>query len=221
MQDTTGGDTTGIWYQNITPGTGHNRHAGLSRSGILCIYLKSHLTDKYILTDTVLDHFRDLWGISRLRALRLAMHNILKYKGGKMRVLIPSHLAYGVSGAGSGSSTVANGRIAGNQCLDYTINMLPDQAAYDDVVIQTYMAANNLTVIPKSQRYGSGMYYKITTAPTGTNAININSTVTLTYTGYLIEQYVFDNTFATLQQYNLTDITGVYCRIKEWDCSFE
>jgi len=41
------------------------------------------------------------------------MRNLLKNKGGKIRLLIPSHLAYGTTGVGSGSSTVTNNRIAG------------------------------------------------------------------------------------------------------------
>jgi len=189
----TGHDTTGIWYKIITPGKDINDTLGYADQ-VSYVYTQKTFDNKYVLTDTVLDHFQGLVGHIAPDGLAMALHNILKYNGGKMRVIIPSHLAYGRSGAGSGSSTVSNGRIAGNQCIDYTINTVSNQAAYDDMVIQNYMTANNLTGYTKT---ADGLWYKITTAPTGTNNITINSTVTATYTGTLLNGTVFDNNSAT------------------------
>jgi FKBP-type peptidyl-prolyl cis-trans isomerase FkpA len=195
QKDTTGKskgqDTTGIWYKIITPGN-PNDTLGYA-DGVSYVYTQKSFDNKYVLTDTILDHFQGFLGHIAPKGLMLAMHNILKYNGGKMRVIIPSHIAYGVSGVGSGSSTVTNGRIAGNQCLDYTISTITDQSAYDQVVIHSYMTANSLNGYTQT---ADGLWYKITTAPTGTNHITINSSVTLNYTGTLLNGTVFDNTAA-------------------------
>jgi hypothetical protein len=45
------------------------------------------------------------------------VYNLLKHKGASMRLLVPSRLAYGKTGYGSGSVTNVNSRIAGNQSL--------------------------------------------------------------------------------------------------------
>ncbi|MGZ3874140.1 MAG: FKBP-type peptidyl-prolyl cis-trans isomerase [Mucilaginibacter sp.] len=203
-------DTTGIWYKIITPGKDITDTLGYTDQ-VSYVYTQKSFDNKYILADTVLDHFQGYVGHIAPKGLAMAFHNILKYNGGKMRVLIPSHLAYGVSGAGSGSSTVANGRIAGNQCLDYTINTITDQAAYDQVVIQNYMTANNLSGYTKT---ADGLWYKITTAPTGTTAMNINSSVTATYTGTLLNGTVFDNSSATTAA-TFTDLLGFTTGFRE------
>src|SRR5579872_7603 len=142
VKDTTGGDTTGIWYKIITPGTGV---AVDYPTEISYVYTIKSFDGLYNSVDTVVNHFDGLVGHTAPNGLILAIRNILKYKGGKMRVLIPSHLAYGVNGVGSGSKTITNGRIAGNQCLDYTVELIDNQDKYDDAVIQTYLTANNLT----------------------------------------------------------------------------
>lgn len=210
QKDTTGQDTTGIWYKIITPGKDVTDTLGYADQ-VSYVYTQKSFDNKYILADTILDHYQGYVGHIAPKGLAMAFHNILKYNGGKMRVLIPSHLAYGVSGAGSGSSTVANGRIAGNQCLDYTINTIADQAAYDQMVIQNYMTANNLSGYTKT---ADGLWYKITTAPTGTTAININSTITLTYTGTLFNGTVFDNNNATTAA-TINDVLGFTGGFKE------
>jgi len=61
-----------------------------------------------------------------------------------MRVLIPSHWLT-VKWCGTGSITLTNGRIGGNQCLDVTVNLIKNQGDYDQMVIKNYMTANNLT----------------------------------------------------------------------------
>ena len=131
------------------------------------------------------------------------MHNVLK-RGGSMRILIPSHLAYGVSGYGTGSKNNVNSRIAGNQCLDYYVHAINNQPAYDDVVIQSYMSANGFTGYQKT---ASGLWYKIVTPGIGTDPITINTTVTSTYTGELLNGNIFD-------QYNTADGSGI---AKEFD----
>jgi FKBP-type peptidyl-prolyl cis-trans isomerase len=121
--------------------------------------------------------------------LQLMVKNVLK-KGGSMRLLIPSRLAYGVKGAGSGSSSTVNSKIAGNQCLDYYIHAINDQKAYDDDIMVKYIAANNLTGYQKTPL---GLYYKINKAGTGTVPITDNTTVNINYVGLLLNGTTFDS----------------------------
>src|SRR6201986_612872 len=89
-KDTSGKDTTGIWYKILTPGTGQLLDYPDSLS---YVYTVKTFDNKYLALDTVLNHFDGLLGHTAPNGLMLSLHNILKRKGSKMRVLIPSHLA--------------------------------------------------------------------------------------------------------------------------------
>ncbi|HVS92374.1 MAG TPA: FKBP-type peptidyl-prolyl cis-trans isomerase [Mucilaginibacter sp.] len=190
-RDTSGGDTTGIYYQVMNAGSG----PALDWPSVISyVYTIRTFDGKYTVADTMINHYFGYVGHIVPSGLALAVHNILKYKGAKARLLIPSHLAYGRSGVGSGSSSVANGRIAGNQCLDVTVEIINDQAAYDDMVIQSYMTSQGLTGYTKT---ADGLWYKITTAGTGTDPITENSTVTFTYNARLLNNAEVDNSGIT------------------------
>jgi FKBP-type peptidyl-prolyl cis-trans isomerase len=191
VRDTTMGDTTGTYYQIINPGKG----AALDYPSVISyVYTIRTFDGKYSVTDTAVNHGYSVLGHVVPNGLMLAIKNNLKYRGGKMRVLVPSHLAYGKNGYGQGSTTLTSSRIGGNQCLDITINVIDDQAAYDQLVIKNYMAANNLTGYTKT---ADGLWYKITTPPTGTVYINNNSTVTMNYTLYMMNNTNLDTNAAT------------------------
>lgn len=190
QRDTVGGDTSGIYYKIITPGTGPQVDYP---DAIFYVYTIRSFDGKYALTDTIMNHFYGYLGHTAPWGLTLSIHNLLKYRGGKMRVLIPSHLAYGISGAGTGSSTLSNGRIEGNQCLDYTIELINDAGAYDAMVIQNYMKAHSLSGYTKiTSGIDSGMYYKITTVGTGTQVTN-NSSGAFNDLGRLMNNSVIDD----------------------------
>ncbi|MBV8388670.1 MAG: FKBP-type peptidyl-prolyl cis-trans isomerase, partial [Mucilaginibacter sp.] len=174
-------------------------------STISYVYTIRTFDGKYAVTDTALNHVYGVLGHVVPNGLMLAIRNNLKYLGGKMRVLVPSHLAYGKSGTGIGSITLSNGRIAGNQCLDVTVELIANQGNYDQTVIKSYMAANNLTGYTMTS---DSLWYKITTPPTGTVSINDNSTITLNYSIYLMNNTNPDNnTYASTNTYTITDIS--------------
>ena len=84
---------------------------------------------------------------------------------------------------------MANTRVLGNQCIDYTIELIDNQGKYDDAVIQSYIATNNLTGYVRSS---DSLWYKIIkpgTAP----LIDLNSDITLVYTGALLNHTFFDD----------------------------
>lgn len=185
-------DTSGIYYQIITPGSGPEIKY---TDSISMVFTLRSFDGKYISADTIQNHYDDFSSHLFVKGypigLQNAMYSILKQKGCVARLLIPSHLAFGVSGNGSGSSTVTNGRIAGNQCLDYHINLIADQDAYDQLVIKNYMAANSLTSVMHQDP--SGIWYQIRTPGTGNVPITNNTTVTCTYTVYTLNGTLVDD----------------------------
>lgn len=189
QRDLSGGDTTGIYYKIILPGNG----VGFNYTdSISFVYTMKTFDGLYNALDTIANHYSMYVGhITKTglpAGLQLMVKNVLK-RGGSMRILIPSRLAYGVKGAGSGSSSTANSKIAGNQCLDYYIHAIEDQKAYDDDLIIKYIAANNLTGYQKAP---SGLYYKINKPGTGTTPITDNTTININYVGSLLNGTVFD-----------------------------
>jgi len=198
QRDLTTGDTTGMYYKILTQGKGKVINYPDSVS---LVFTVSSFDGQFVTTDTIINHVENYLGhITQNNipyGVELALLNILKNKGGRMRLLVPSHLGYGSAGFGSGSSS-GNNRVAGNQCLDYYVNLIDNQAAYDDQVIKSYIIANNLTGYTKT---ASGLYYKIIQPGVG-NAIGPTSIVTVQYTTTLF------NGIVTSDQYNAADGSG-------------
>jgi FKBP-type peptidyl-prolyl cis-trans isomerase FkpA len=193
IQDTTGHDSTGIYYKILSPGTGK---AVDYPDKIYFVFTLHSFDGKYESIDTIANHYYNFVGhISSgglPLGLQLAVRNILKYPGASMRLLIPSHLAYGKNGYGSGSSTVANNKIAGNQCLDYYVHSInvANVGVYDEQVIENYIKANSLTGYIRT---ADSLWYKVLTPGINTNdPITDNTTVTATYTGQLFNATIFD-----------------------------
>jgi FKBP-type peptidyl-prolyl cis-trans isomerase FkpA len=186
------GDTSGVYYQILNPGDATKPRIEYSDRLSIAFTIRS-FDGKYSTTDTIANHFNGFLGqftqSGLPKGLQLAIFNILKYKGGSMRLLIPSRLAYGKEGYGSGSSSNTGSRIAGNQCLDYYVNVIGNQDAYDDISIQKYFAAKSLTGYTK---HVSGFYYKITGSDTSTYVVKPTSKIKITYTGTILNETKFD-----------------------------
>jgi FKBP-type peptidyl-prolyl cis-trans isomerase len=187
QRDLSGGDTTGIYYKTILPGNGVGYEY---TDSISFVYTIKTFDGLYSSLDTITNQYSMYVGQLKSQGLpaglQLMVKNVLK-KGGSMRLLIPSRLAYGVKGAGSGSTV--NSKIAGNQCLDYYIHAINDQKAYDEDIMLKYIATNNLTGYQKAPL---GLYYKINKAGTGTVPITDNTTVNINYVGFLLNGTIFD-----------------------------
>lgn len=219
QRDHSNGDTTGIYYHVIDSGAKSQPLNDTTR--VSMVFTLKSFDGLYTSTDTVQNHFFNYIGhivSGGLPAgLRIALLNDLKYNGGSMRVLIPSRMAYGLYGNGSGSTKNANSHIAGNQCLDYYVHLINNQSSYDSLVMVNYMKAQNLTgytavtvrlpanyVSPTKlpSRYCT-YFYKIEKPGTGTSKIDSNSIVEATYTGQLLNGIIFDG------QYNGADSTSL------------
>jgi FKBP-type peptidyl-prolyl cis-trans isomerase FkpA len=190
QKDLIGGDTTGMYYKVINPGSGTPVQYS---DKITFVYTEKTLDGSYSISDTIADHYYDYVGHIYNNhfplGLQTAVHNLLKYPNASIRVLIPSHLAYGKAGTGSGSSQVANNRIAGNESLDVYVHAVNDFPTYDDMVIKNYMTANGLAGY---SRTADGIYYSVLTPGTNSDLITSNSTITCTYTGQLLDGNIFD-----------------------------
>ncbi|MGZ3873515.1 MAG: FKBP-type peptidyl-prolyl cis-trans isomerase [Mucilaginibacter sp.] len=200
QRDPTGGDTTGIYYKILIPGKIVPPATTLVPldypDEVSFVFTLRTLDGSYSSTDTITNHVEDYLGHLTNDALpsglQLALKNLVKYKGASARLLIPSHLAYGVGGYGSGSSQVANTKIGGNQSLDYYVHVIDNYGTYDDQVIHNNYDVSTYTKVQSKTLPGNYYYYKVLTAGTGADAITPNSTITCTYTASLLNGTVVD-----------------------------
>jgi FKBP-type peptidyl-prolyl cis-trans isomerase FkpA len=189
-------DVSGVYYKVLKAATTTAKDLRYADS-ISMVFTLHTVDGKYASTDTISNHYSGYLGhISQAGyplALQTAIYELVKKHGGKIRLLIPSHLGYGGSGVGTGSSTTVNTRIDGNQCLDYYVNVMSnepgDQNTYDDLVIKNYIAANGLVGFQKT---ASGLYYLITRVGVGTTPVTNDSYVNCNYTAQLLNGYIFD-----------------------------
>lgn len=181
-------DTSEFFYQVVTPGSGPDLKYS-DQTPVL--WTVRSLDGRYVSTDTFAVSQR--YGASGQflgylepkrgypEPLRIGVVELLKKRGGKIRLIIPSRFAYGRNGRGD---------IPGNASLDYTLSVLDtnDIASYDEMSIQKFMQANNLTGFTRT---ANGMYYKVNEPGTG-SPITVDSTVTAEYTGRLLNGSIFD-----------------------------
>jgi len=215
-RDLSNGDTTGIYYQLLTQGTGKLLDYP---DKVAMVFTMRTLDGKYLATDTIVNHVYNFVGHIDLihnnvpKGVQLAIVNILKNRGSRARVLIPSRLGYGANGSGTGSSTSVT-RVAGNQSLDVYINLINDEETsaidpvtgkkvtgldiYDDMVINNYIKNNNLTGYTKTP---SGLWYKVTQPGSG-STISKFDVVDIQYSGFRLDGLL------TADNANYTDGSG-------------
>lgn len=193
-RDLTDGDTTGIYYEILTAGKGEQVDYP---TRISFVYTVKSLDGKYQVTDTIVNHSYNYLGGLTPKGLVLAMRNLVKYKGTRAHVIIPSRLAYGTAGSGVGA-----GRLPGNTSLDYYIHLMDDgkdaptdtknrQDKYDELSIRKFAQANGIDLSTYNHE-PSGLFWKKTQADTGKVAITDASTVYCQYTGSLLNGTQFD-----------------------------
>jgi FKBP-type peptidyl-prolyl cis-trans isomerase FkpA len=124
-------------------------------------------------------------------------------RGAKVRIILPSYLAYGKNG----NTSVPSNEVIVSELSTYTETA---QWQIDDKTITNFLTAKGITATKGANR----VYYKTTTAGTG-NTIDIGSTITVKYTGRLLDGTVFDTSGDATLTYPATG--GV---ISGWDVLF-
>ncbi|MXV52948.1 hypothetical protein GS399_18410 [Pedobacter sp. HMF7647] len=179
-------DTSGVYYKVSTPGQGTQ----MQYSDKIPLVITMRTVDGSIsATDTIINHYADFLGyLEKYRlpkGIQIGVKEGLKNRGGVIRLIIPSNLAYGRNGG----TTYFGQTVKGNESLDVTVRALDVTGlpAYDDISIKKYMAANNLTGF---QPTTTGIYYKIGEVGTG-SPIAADSLLTFETTGKLLNGTIF------------------------------
>lgn len=195
------GDTSGIYYEILSQGTGK----AIAPYDTVSYVLSENTVDGlHQNTDTIANHVFAFAGQIGPKGLQLAINNLMKTKGTRARIIVPSRLAYGINGYSTGDN-----RIRGNQSMVYYINVIDNQDAYDDQCIQSYFKNNSINPAEYTKITSGtyrGMYYKIRKQGTGTTLITSNSSVVTYYRGRLLNNTIFDPSNYT-EENNSSSIT--------------
>lgn len=114
-------------------------------------------------------------------------------EGGKGKLIIPAHLAYG-------GKTV--GKIPAGSVLIFDIELIAvNFKEINEAEIQTYLAEKKLTAEPT----GTGLYYSIDTPGTSTKKPSSTDNVTVNYKGRFLNGDVFDEGSSSAS-FNLKDV---------------
>ncbi|MBC7914862.1 MAG: FKBP-type peptidyl-prolyl cis-trans isomerase [Pyrinomonadaceae bacterium] len=180
-------DTLGIHYQIITPGTGSLLNY---TDKVFATFSAKSLDGTFDLKDDGLNRFAGFLGYfsnengnNYPKAFSTAVKEILKKKGGTIRIIVPSQIAYGRDGNASLG-------IPGNASLDCIVKIynVNNNTEFEDLFVKKYISDKNITGL---SRLSSGLYYQILTPGSGDDITAI-STVTVAYKGMLTTGTVFD-----------------------------
>ena len=132
--------------------------------------------------------------LDKEEGIKLVLKEGLKNSNGKIRILVPSRLAFGKRGSG---------KITANQSIDYVIHAIQPESLkdYEDNSIQKYIPTLGMQ-LSEFEKTEKGSYYNIITPGTG-KAISENSNIEIGYTlrllnGNIIEQSSSDSTAMSL-----------------------
>ncbi len=176
----------GTYYVSINRGTG----AAVEYTDMVpLIYTFKTLDGQFASVDTFANRYGatgQYLGYLGPEGLRIAVKDSLKFRGGSMKIIIPSNLAFGRNG---------NAQVPGNASLEYTVKVLNPAGlpAYDQISIEKFKASNNLTGFTKTTE---GVHYKIIDPGTG-SPITRDSVLSMQYTGRLFNGKVFQEVNGT------------------------
>jgi FKBP-type peptidyl-prolyl cis-trans isomerase FkpA len=191
--------SSGFYYEIITPGAGEKFD---NKDSVLYhITLKSLFNGKTYYTDPANGNFGNFVGYTNnlngteINAIRESILNISP--GGVIRVLLPSYLAFGRNGF----TTIG---VPSNEVIDLTITTMPEQiqSELDNRLIREHLAKNNITGMTRGP---GGIYFIINTLGDVESPINGGSTVTVNYTGRLLDGTVFDSSTDGTAIFSLSD----------------
>lgn len=179
---------TGIYYKIVEQGTGDVVD---NTDKVYATFTAKSLDGSFSLQNDSLNRFTSYLGYFSKAygypaAFASTIKDVLKKKGGTIRLIIPSHLAYG---RGGNSSL----KIPGNSSLDCTIKLydVDNQTDFEDIFVKKYFAGSKIN-INDFTRTSSGLYYKILKESANDTLVTASSNITVAYTGKLTDGTVFD-----------------------------
>lgn len=174
-------DPSGFYYQILEQGTGGPL---LNKDSVFYTTSVKSLTGTSYYSPTEFSNDGTYLGYVNPSAYRIAMYSI--NRGGKVRVIVPSYLAFGKNGQAN---------IPPNEVIVSEISVLPEtkQWEIDDRIILNFLTTKGLTGFTK---HPSRIYQNVSVVGTGA-AITPLSTITVKYKGRLLNGTVFDESGAT------------------------
>lgn len=168
-------DPTGFYYQILDPGTGGTM---LNKDSVFYNVTVKSLNGEVYFAPTAFATAKDYLGYVVPDAYRIAMNAI--NRGGKVRVIVPSYLAYGKNG---------NGPVPSNEVIVSEIITYAETKQWqsDDRLIKEFIAAKGIT----ATKSPDGIYYNISDPGTGTE-ISKFSTIKVKYDGRFLSGTSFD-----------------------------
>ncbi len=169
-------DPSGFYYQVLSQGTGTPL---LNKDSVFySLAIKSLSGTSYYSTATYSTEGNYLGYVSPA-AYRIALTGV--NRGGKVRVILPSYLAYGKNG----TSTVPSNEVI---LSEITVSPYKTMIEIDDKNINDFLTSKGLTAVKNPSRV-----YTITSfVGTGDVISSTASTVTVNYTGRLLNGTIFD-----------------------------
>lgn len=201
---------TGMYYQVLEEGTGAPLNYD-SKIPLVYSFITHDGSYQAIDTFSMANRYADFLGyfpygssvangnsgspLDKEEGLKLVLHDALKNAGGKIRVLVPSRLAYGRNGSKL---------VGSNMSLDYTIHAIDPETLpeYESYVIEKYVPTINGMQVADFEKSETGVYYNILEPGTG-DVVSETSTVKLGYAlrllnGNILEESSTDSTSLTL-----------------------
>lgn len=180
-------DETGFYYQILDQGAGAPM---LNKDSVFYTMTIKSLTGNVYYTTPANYSENGYLGYVVPEPYRIALNAL--NRGGKVRVIVPSYLAYGKNG---------NDIVPPNEVIlsELTVFTEKSQWEIDDKLIKSYLTSKGLT----ATKHPSRVYYNTSIIGTG-NVITSTSKIKLKYTGRLLngtqfddgdayESFVFDN----------------------------
>jgi len=169
-------DESGFYYQILEQGTGG---ALLNKDSVFYTTTVKSLTGTTYYSPVAYYPEGNFLGYVNPTAYRTALYSI--NRGGKVRIIIPSYLAFGKNGQGV---------IPSNEVIISEISVFPQakQWQVEDKIITDFLAEKALTGFTK---HSSRVYEKISVVGTGASVTPL-STITVKYTGRFLNGTQFD-----------------------------
>lgn len=170
-------DPQGFYYQVLDPGTAGTM---LNKDSVFYTVVVKSLNGDVYYSPAEFSNTGNYLGYVNPEAYRISLQAIKR--GGKVRVIVPSYLAYGKNG---------NGPVPSNEVIVAELTTYPETTQWqiDDRLINQFLTAKGIT----ATKLPSRVYIKVNQEGAGT-VVNQFSNLTVKYTGRFLSGTEFDKT---------------------------